>query len=97
MYFILSLVPLFILIFFKSKKSMHMLQQNYYDESKRYFFWIIKNLKKVFLTCDIFLLLSIVCLLLNENVSYIFFARFTAAKAFTSPRRMPVCARVAPE
>lgn len=48
MYFILSLIPLFILIYLKSRKSMHMLQQNYYDESKRYFFWIIKNLKKSF-------------------------------------------------
>lgn len=74
MYFILSLIPLFILIFLKSKKSMHMLQQNYYDESKRYFFWITKNLKKVFLTVDILLLVSIMCLVLNEMVSYIFFA-----------------------
>ena len=74
MYFILSLLPLFILIYLKSKKSMHMLQQNYYDESKRYFFWITKNLKKVFLTVDIFLLLSIICLILNEYTSYIFFA-----------------------
>ena len=74
MYFILSLIPLFILIYFKSRKSMHMLQQNYYDESKRYFYWITKNLKKVFLTVDIFLIISIICLMLNETVSYIFFA-----------------------
>ena len=74
MYFILSLIPLFILIYLKSRKSMHMLQQNYYDESKRYFFWIIKNLKKVFLTVDIFLLVAIICLILNEYTSYIFFA-----------------------
>lgn len=74
MYFIISLIPLFILTYFKSKKSMHMLQQNYYDESGRYFLWMKKNLKKVFLTVDIFLLLSIICLLLNETVSYIFFA-----------------------
>ena len=74
MYFILSLIPLFVLTFFKSKKSMHMLQQNYYDESKRYFLWMTKNLKKVFLTVDIFLLVSIICLFINETVSYIFFA-----------------------
>ena len=77
MYFILSLIPLFILTILKSKKSMHMLQQNYYDESKRYFLWITKNLKKVFLTVDILLLISIICILFNENVSYIFFAGFS--------------------
>ena len=74
MYFILSLIPLLILVFFKSKKSMHMLQQNYYDESKRYFFWIMKNPKKVFINADIFLILSVMCSLLTENISYIFFA-----------------------
>ena len=74
MYFILSLIPLFVLTFFKSKKSMHMLQQNYYDESKRYFLWITKNLKKVFFTVDFLLLVSIICLFINETVSYIFFA-----------------------
>ena len=77
MYFILSLIPLFILTILKSKKSMHMLQQNYYDESKRYFFWIIKNLKKVFLTIDILLLISVICILFKENISYIFFAGFS--------------------
>ena len=77
MYFILSLIPLFILTFFKSKKAMHMLQQNYYDESKRYFLWITKNLKKVFLTVDILLFASIICLFVNETVSYIFFASFS--------------------
>ena len=77
MYFILSLIPLFILTFFKSKKAMHMLQQNYYDESKRYFLWITKNLKKIFLTVDILLFTSIICLFVNETVSYIFFASFS--------------------
>jgi len=74
MYFVLSLIPLFILTFFKSKKSMHMLQQNYYDESKRYFIWITKNLGKVFLTVDIFLLISFICMFINEVTSFIFFA-----------------------
>ena len=33
LYFILSQVPLVYLTIIKSKKSIHMLQQNYYDES----------------------------------------------------------------
>ena len=73
MYFILSILPLLILIYFKSKKSMHMLQQNYYDESKRYFIWITKNLKKVFLTVDIFLVFSLICSFLPENIAYLFY------------------------
>ena len=74
MYFIISLLPLIILTFLKSKKSIHMLQQNYYDESKRYFFWITKNLKKVFLTVDIFLFIIAICFITNEVATYIFFA-----------------------
>ena len=77
MYFLVSLIPLFILIYLKSKKSMHMLQQNYYDESHRYFLWITKNFKKVFLTVDILLILSIGCLWINEFVSYIVFGIFS--------------------
>ena len=34
--FLLSLIPLVYLTYIKSKKSIHMLQQNYYDESNRY-------------------------------------------------------------
>ena len=73
MYFIISLIPLLLLTYFKSKKSMHMLQQNYYDESHRYFLWITKNVKKVFISVDILLVASIVCLLIDEKVSFIFF------------------------
>ena len=52
--FLLTLLPYFLFVAYKSKKSLHMLQQNYYDESRRYFLWILKNPKKVwkfFLPC----------------------------------------------
>ena len=58
LYFLLSLIPLVYLIYSKSKKSMHMLQQNYYDESNRYLLWIKNNLFKVFVSADIMLFLS---------------------------------------
>lgn len=50
LYFLLSLIPLLFLTIIKSKKSIHMLQQNYYDESNRYLLWIKNNLRKVFLS-----------------------------------------------
>ena len=31
-----------------SKRSIHMLQQNMYNENNRYFKWIFKNLKETF-------------------------------------------------
>lgn len=66
-YFLLTLIPIGILTYLKSRKSLHMMQQNYYDESHRYLIWITKNLKKVFFTPDI--CYALVCLgLLYNNV-----------------------------
>ena len=46
--FIISLLVLFIYTFFKTKKSFHMLQQNWYNEGLRYIKWMVKNKKQVF-------------------------------------------------
>ena len=45
---------LIILIFnvIKNKKSLHMLQQNLYNENNRYMKWIKRNLKTVFVSLD---------------------------------------------
>ena len=51
--YLILILALIILNFFKSKKTLHMLQQNYYDESERYFLWILNNPKKVWLEWDI--------------------------------------------
>ena len=71
-------VTLFILLIFglyKSKKAMHMLQQNYYDESNRYLFWIFKNVKKVFCNLDILFLTYIIFMLVD--VDSIFLCGYT--------------------
>lgn len=47
---------------FKSKKAMHMLQQNLYNMNNRYLKWIFKNLGFVFLSIDI---LSVICFVLS--------------------------------
>ena len=58
--FIISLLVLFVYTFIKTKKSFHMLQQNWYNEGLRYIKWMLKNLKLVFLNYDLlFLVLAI--------------------------------------
>ena len=44
MYLILLLV-IIVTIIVKSKKSLHMLQQNLYNENNRYLKWVFKNSK----------------------------------------------------
>ena len=52
---ILVLSLLFV-TFFKTKRSLHMLQQNLYNENNRYVKWIFKNIKQ-FLDWDIIILI----------------------------------------
>ena len=58
-YCILVLALLFA-VFFKTKRSLHMLQQNLYNENNRYLKWIFKNSKQ-FIDLDILLVLIAVC------------------------------------
>lgn len=74
--FFISLIPYIIFTMYKSKKSFHMLQQNFYDESERYFLWILKNPKKVWLEVDIFFPLLAILFFLPEKISAIGFAIF---------------------
>ena len=83
LYYLLSLILGLIYLLSKSKKSLHMLQQNWYNEDDRYINWIFNNKKKVFLLFDIvfiiflflkgktllicFALYFIICYLINKN------------------------------
>ncbi len=58
-YFILSLIPDFLYLIYKSKKAMHMLQQNWYNDGNRYIKWIISNPLKVFVNVDLLLFMFI--------------------------------------
>ena len=51
-YFLLSLIIYYIYTFVKLKKSYHILQQNWYDDGKRYINWINSNKEKVFFNFD---------------------------------------------
>ena len=63
--FIVSLLPIVVYIFLKSKKSFHMLQQNWYNDGNRYVKWIIKNKKQEFFNIDILILLLLLYKLNN--------------------------------
>ena len=53
LYFILSLIPAFYYLIYKSRKAMHMLQQNWYNDGNRYLKWVLDNKFKTFITYDI--------------------------------------------
>ena len=54
--YVLLMVSLIFCLSFKTKKALHMLQQNLYNENNRYFKWLFKN-SKVFCDLDLALLL----------------------------------------
>ena len=69
-YFLLSLIPCLAYLIFKSKRAMHMLQQNWYNDGNRYIKWIISNPIKVFICFD---LLFIIFIFLNGYKALIAF------------------------
>ena len=67
--FLVSLIPYLIFTIFKTKKSFHMLQQNYYDLDDRYFKWILTNISKIAYESDILFVLIICTLFFNVGVT----------------------------
>lgn len=51
--FLVSTLPLLLYLFLKSKKTFHVLQQNWYNLGNRYLTWISRNPKKVFWNFDL--------------------------------------------
>ncbi|MBR4178187.1 MAG: UDP-N-acetylmuramoyl-tripeptide--D-alanyl-D-alanine ligase [Bacilli bacterium] len=72
-YFLLSLIPCFSYLLYKSKKAMHMLQQNWYNDGNRYLNWVIDNYNKVFIVFD---LLFVLFIFFDDNTSMIIFSCF---------------------
>lgn len=54
--YLILIASLVILNFYKGKKSLHMLQQNLYNENNRYLKWVMKN-KKQFLYLDLIMVI----------------------------------------
>ena len=61
MYLILLLV-IIVTIIVKSKKSLHMLQQNLYNENNRYLKWVGKNYQ-IFVNVELLSIISIIYLI----------------------------------
>ena len=53
LYYCLSLIVALFYLIYKSRKAMHMLQQNWYNDGNRYIYWIFDNKKRVFLCFDL--------------------------------------------
>ena len=73
--FLISLIPYLIFTIFKTKKSLHMLQQNYYDLDNRYFKWIITNITKIAYESD--MLLKTLFDFLLQVIKYIRIKKFS--------------------
>lgn len=74
--FIISLLIAYLYIYFKSKKSFHMLQQNWYNEGNRYIKWIFSNPKKSFLTLDIGFIIFLLGFILSPKTLMVIFILF---------------------
>ena len=66
--FLISLIPYFIYVIYKTKKSFHMLQQNYYDLDLRYFKWILVNINKTMFDKDILFILLILTVFFDIGI-----------------------------
>ena len=66
--FLISLIPYFVFTIVKTKKSFHMLQQNYYNDDNRYFKWVLININKVIIDSDILFVLLILTLFFDIGV-----------------------------
>lgn len=88
LYFILSLIPLFIYIIMESKRSLHMLQQNWYNLDQRYLKWIMSNRYKEFVNADVCFVIFIIALFIEPIVAYILFIVFYLVVIYFYKRRM---------
>ena len=50
--FTITFIAIIIFNIIKNKKSLHMLQQNLYNENNRYLKWLKRNSKQVFISLD---------------------------------------------
>jgi len=66
--FLISLIPYLIFSIYKTKKSFHMLQQNYYDLDLRYFKWILSNIRKITFENDLLFVLLVLTIFFNSAI-----------------------------
>ena len=64
---ILVLLLEYIYVLYTTKKSVHMLQQNLYNENNRFLKWIFKNKKNIFLNLNLYGILFSILLLYSKK------------------------------
>ena len=67
--FLISLIPFLLFTIFKTKKSFHMLQQNFYDDDHRYFKWVLTNITKVAYDTDILFVLIMLTIFFDIGIT----------------------------
>ena len=75
-WFLLSLLLLLFYGILKTKKSLHVLQQNWYNDGNRYLKWIKVNYKKVFISFDSLFLIFILGIFMPVKYTMILFIVF---------------------
>lgn len=75
-YFLAAIFIYFIYTGMKLMKSLHMLQQNWYDDDHRYLKWMIHNKYKVLLSPDSFFVIFIAFLFMDAKIQLILFTLF---------------------
>ena len=65
--FLTALLPCFIYYLVKGNKTLHMLQQNWYNEGNRYLRWMLQNKYKVLINPDMFFVIMLVGIFLTTN------------------------------
>lgn len=71
-YLYLSLIFWFVYLCLRTKKALHMLQQNLYDTENRYIKWLFKNRSKVFELDDLLpMVLAIIFTFINNSIAIV--------------------------
>ena len=74
--FLVAIIPCFIYYIMKGNKSLHMLQQNWYNEGNRYIRWMLQNRYKVLIDPDMFFVIFICAMFFASNASLVLYIIF---------------------
>lgn len=75
-YFIISLVIPFLFLHKSTLKALHMMQQNWYNDSNRYVKWIFNNFNKAFMDLDALFPFIILGVFLNSYIYMLLYSIF---------------------
>ena len=66
--YLITLIPVIIFTLMITRKSFHMMQQNFYNDDNRYMKWVNNNKKKTIIDSDIIFVISIIALFLDYKI-----------------------------